>query len=114
MKHTKPFAEFLNEKSGDTFTTPVKNDTAHNFKVYEEILVRYPYMKEIIEESFKIGSPDYSLHDISNSSKNIVFYFDRSCGVNFKNQNKNLSKYNVRLQVPGNAEYSFSISINKK
>ena len=117
MKTQKSFTSFLNslnEKSGDNFTQTKTNDTSHNFEVYEEIIQVYPHMQSIIEDSFKVSSPEYVIQNIMDTDKRIVFYFNQSCGISFKKLDTDLSKYGVSFQLPGNTKYNFSISIHKK
>jgi len=110
---TESFGGLLNEMKDDNFTEAQNGNPTHNFKVYKEIIQVYPHMQSIIEDSFKVGSPDYSIHGIWDAGKQIVFYFDRSCGISFKRLGNDLAKHNVSFQLPGNTDYNFNISIDK-
>jgi hypothetical protein len=117
MKTQNTFTSFvgsLNEKSDDNFTETKTNKTTLNFEIYEEIIQVYPHMQGIIEDGFKVGSPEYVIRNIRDAGKYIVFYFNQSCGISFKRLSNDLTKYGVSFQLPGNTDYNFSISIDKK
>lgn len=60
-------------------------------------------------------STDYAINNIWDSEDRIIFYFNQSMGFYFNTQDKVdlCMKYSVSLQMPGNQDYSFSISIDK-
>lgn len=93
--------------------TIVKGNTSINAKAFDFIVKEYPHMSHIL--SLMYVSPDYALENIWVSEDRIVFYFHQSMGFYFNTQDKvNLClKYGVSLQMPGNQDYSFSISIDK-
>lgn len=124
----KNFNQFVNEDDNlkrsmdgarkfDTFPKlePIKGNTNHNFKVYEDIVAQYPHIKHIIEEIFK-PSPEYALYDVWEQDNSFTFYFHQSMSV-YMGTGDNaefLKKYKVSVQVPGNQDYTFSITIRKE
>ena len=93
--------------------TPIKNNTNQNYKVYENIIEKFPFIKDIMT-AFYVNEK-YAINNIwlDRQSDKIVFYFNQSCTFYSKPETlKLMEKYEVFFQVPGNTDYNFSISIN--
>lgn len=90
-----------------------QGNTSMNSRAYKEIIKDFPHMEYILTNMYV--STDYALHNIWDSQERIVFYFNQSMALYFKNQEviDLLLKYKTSMQVPGNQEYTFSISIDK-
>lgn len=90
-----------------------KGNTNANSKIYKEIIKDFPHMEIILKGMY--ASTDYALYNICISDARIVFYFHQSMAINFYQQDfiDLCLKYEVSMQVPGNQDYTFSISINK-
>lgn len=93
--------------------TPIKNNTNQNYKVYENIIEKFPFIKDIMTAFYV--SEKYAINDIwlDWQADRIVFYFNQSCAFYSKPETLNLfKKYEIFFQVPGNTDYNFSFSIN--
>ena len=104
--------ESLNEDEYD--------DTASNFKRYEEIVSRKPYVKEIVEDILSC-SPRYRIDKVDEDDKgritlwisksgSMTVYFTKPEEIQY-GLNDLLLKHKVSIQVPGNQDYGFTISI---
>ena len=90
----------------------VKDSTSSNYLVYKEIIKVFPHIENIIDS---IGAnAQYALYNIWDDNNRIVFNFHRSMYINIQKIGKDLIKYSVEFEVPGNQNYNFSVSINKK
>lgn len=88
-----------------------------NFKKYKEILIKYPYLKNILEDILycNVNHQIYQIKE-DNDSLSIWFNASGSLSLYFNNSEKSklLEKYRVSIQFPGNQEYGFSVSIDLK
>jgi hypothetical protein len=101
MKNIPTFDGFVNESS-----------TTENFKQYEELCKSYPHFKKILEDQM-YTSPRYAISQIWDKGDSVVFYMHQSFGTSLSLWD-NAKKYDIYIQVPGNQEYTFSVTINKK
>ena len=83
-----------------------------NFEIYQEAVQRHPFVETIVEKIFHVV-PNY-LHQIQEDKRGVTVWCHNSCGLYFSNQEMAdlLIQHRVSFQVPGNQEYTFSISIN--
>ena len=92
-----------------------KLEPHENYQLYKKIIVIFPHIKEIFENTYQIY-PNYQIEKISKGDNAITFWLNKSgsCSIYYNNKKKLelLEKYKVSFQVPGNQEYGFSISIN--
>jgi hypothetical protein len=58
-------------------------------------------------------SPRYAISQIWDKGDSVVFYMHQSFGTSLSLWD-NAKKYDIYIQVPGNQEYTFSVTINKK
>ena len=86
-----------------------------NYQLYQRLIMVYPHVKTIMEDIYGIY-PNYRIDSIRKDKRRISFWIVQSgsCTVYYNNIKKLevLEKYRVMFQVPGNQEYSFSISMN--
>lgn len=88
--------------------------TPQLFEEYKDLDDKFPQMeiRPIIEEALK-ASPRYALHSISEYENDVVFRFHQSFAVYYGSYDL-LKKHSVCIQVPGNEDYTFSVSIKKQ
>jgi hypothetical protein len=85
--------------------------TQENFKEYEELCKIYPHFKTILEDKL-LTVPRYAISSIRDQNDSVTFFMNQSFGVS-KSGYDLLKKHDVFIQVPGNQDFTFSVSIKK-
>jgi hypothetical protein len=100
MKNLPSFESFVNESS-----------MTDNYKQYEELCKSYPHFKKVLED---LGTaPRYAINEIWERDNEVIFYMNQSFSIRSSFCDL-MKKYDVEVQVPGNQDYNFSVSVNKK
>ena len=104
--------DFINQKEWQFHNENVRT-------IYYKLIEKHPFINEILEA---LGtSPRYFLAGINKNTNRKGplwhFYFNKSASmyVDFRSpiNIKLFTKYNISIQMPGNADYGFSITIHE-
>lgn len=96
---------------------PEKGNQRVNELVYKELAEQFPFIKLILED-FCSASVEYGIHGIwidqDKYNNRVVFYFYQSFTCYFVKPEliKLAEEHKVGIQVPGNQDYTYSISMH--
>ena len=94
------------------------HDENYVYLIYKKLIEKHPYIEEILE--VLETSPEHRLEGINKYTRmgkalqHWHFYFSRHGSLYFHSEISNselLKKHKVSIQIPGNQNYGFSISI---
>jgi len=97
------------------------NDEHMMFDLYHKLIQERPYIKIILEDILGTSPQNYRIQQINKNpwsarETNFVFYFEQhsSFMLTFNNKPETaelLLKHRVNIQLPGNSDYSFSVTM---
>lgn len=77
----------------------------------EDMMSEYKHTKTILE--YLNTDLKNMIFNVFEDSRNVTFYFNGSCSINFEKAANDFKKHKVWVDIPGNTKYAYSVRVSK-